>query len=109
MTAAQRERLREREQRERERQHQELMNTYFHALSTRAIAESLGAVAVKAEKEAEVEAWLPLALSAAGRLLEALLGNPDTSKVFVEQGGVDLLLKLYLLPKLSVSIWVGLN
>lgn len=36
-------------------------------------------------------------------MLEPLLANAETSRLFVERGGADLLLKLYKLPRLTVS------
>jgi hypothetical protein len=46
--------------------------------------------------------FLPLALTAASRMLEPLLANAETSRLFVERGGADVLLKLYKLPRLTV-------
>jgi hypothetical protein len=74
----------------------------LRALSRRALAQALAGVAARRDTEPDVPAFLPIALSAALRMLETLLGNPETSRVFVEEGGVDLLLKIYLLPKLTV-------
>jgi hypothetical protein len=53
-----------------------------------------------------VQVFLPLALTAASRMLEPLLTNAETSRLFVERGGADLLLKLYQLPKLTVSLFL---
>lgn len=36
-------------------------------------------------------------------MLEPLLANAESSRLFVERGGADLLLKLYKLPRLTVS------
>lgn len=36
-------------------------------------------------------------------MLEPLLTNAETSRQFVERGGTDVLLKVYQLPKLTVS------
>lgn len=51
-----------------------------------------------------LQAFLPLALTAASRMLEPLLTNAETSRQFVERGGTDVLLKIYQLPKLTVSV-----
>jgi hypothetical protein len=48
------------------------------------------------------QVFLPLALTAASRMLEPLLTNAETSRQFVERGGADILLKIYQLPKLTV-------
>lgn len=105
MTGAAAERQRQQQERERERAQQAAQQAYMTALSQRRLAEKLAAVAAQqATDAADVEQWLALALSAAARLLEALLGNVETSKVFVQKGGVDVLLRLYLLPKLPVSV-----
>jgi hypothetical protein len=45
--------------------------------------------------------FLPLALTAAARMLEPVLSNSEASRVFVEHGGADVLLKLHQLPKLT--------
>lgn len=50
-----------------------------------------------------LQAFLPLALTAASRMLEPLLTNTETGRQFVERGGADVLLKLYQLPKLTVG------
>lgn len=50
-----------------------------------------------------LQAFLPLALTAASRMLEPLLTNTETGRQFVDRGGADVLLKLYQLPKLTVS------
>jgi hypothetical protein len=49
------------------------------------------------------QVFLPLALTAASRMLEPLLTNAETSRQFVERGGADILLKIYQLPKLTVG------
>jgi hypothetical protein len=49
-----------------------------------------------------LQVFLPLALTAASRMLEPLLTNAESSRVFVEHGGADVLLKLHQLPKLTV-------
>jgi len=49
------------------------------------------------------QTFLPAALTAASRMLEPLLTNAETSRQFVERGGTDVLLKVYQLPKLTVS------
>jgi hypothetical protein len=52
--------------------------------------------------DACLQVFLPLALTAASRMLEPLLANAETSRLFVERGGADVLLKLYKLPRLTV-------
>jgi hypothetical protein len=73
------------------------------AQAARAVAEALRSVAARRNEDG-VESWLPLALSYAGRMLESLLSNTETARLFVECGGIDLLLKVHTLPKLTVRL-----
>ena len=64
-----------------------------------------GAIYAEAEAGAMAlsETMLSDAVSNAVRLLESTLGSKDTSKEFVQQGGVQLLLQLYALPAMTSS------
>ncbi|KAL3688671.1 hypothetical protein R1sor_014980 [Riccia sorocarpa] len=52
---------------------------------------------------ANVEAFLPECINNVVRLLETILQNADTSRVFIEKKGIEALLQLYTLPHLPVS------
>eukprot|EP00798_Chlamydomonas_sp_ICE-L_P016839 gene16839-23119_t len=51
----------------------------------------------------DTESFLPECINHATRMLENLLSNTETSKLFVENGGVDFLLKIHSLPKLNYT------
>ncbi|XP_024379829.1 E3 ubiquitin-protein ligase UPL1 isoform X3 [Physcomitrium patens] len=50
-----------------------------------------------------LEAFLPECINNAVRLLETVLQNADTSRIFIEKKGIEALLQLYTLPHLPVS------
>lgn len=50
-----------------------------------------------------LETFLPECINNAVRLLETILQNADTSRVFIEKKGIEALLQLYTLPHLPVS------
>uniref|UniRef100_A0A7I4AEX4 HECT-type E3 ubiquitin transferase n=1 Tax=Physcomitrium patens TaxID=3218 RepID=A0A7I4AEX4_PHYPA len=50
-----------------------------------------------------LETFLPECINNAVRLLETILQNADTSRVFIEKNGIQALLQLYTLPHLPVS------
>ncbi|CAD7704534.1 unnamed protein product, partial [Ostreobium quekettii] len=51
-------------------------------------------------KEQNSDLCLPEYISHAAKMLESLLSNQDSSRRLVENGGVDLLLRLYRLPRM---------
>lgn len=55
------------------------------------------------EPGAEVGQQLGEMVQRTARVLDALFGNNDTSRLFVHRGGVNSLLQLYDLPKLAPS------
>jgi hypothetical protein len=53
--------------------------------------------------DSNLETFLPECINNAVRLLETVLQNADTSRVFIEKKGIEALLQLYTLPHLPVS------
>jgi len=53
--------------------------------------------------DSNLETFLPDCINNAVRLLETVLQNADTSRVFIEKKGIEALLQLYTLPHLPVS------
>lgn len=51
-------------------------------------------------KEKEIDASLPECISHATKMLESLLSNQETSRKVVENGGIELLLRMYRLPRM---------
>ncbi|KAF5728469.1 E3 ubiquitin-protein ligase UPL1 isoform X1 [Tripterygium wilfordii] len=56
-----------------------------------------------------IELFLPECVSNAARLLETILQNADTCRIFVEKKGVDAVLQLLTLPLMPLSASVGQN
>ncbi|KAF5727902.1 E3 ubiquitin-protein ligase UPL1 isoform X1 [Tripterygium wilfordii] len=56
-----------------------------------------------------IELFLPECVSNAARLLETILQNGDTCRIFVEKKGVDAVLQLMTLPLMPLSASVGQN
>ncbi|XP_047340664.1 E3 ubiquitin-protein ligase UPL1-like [Impatiens glandulifera] len=56
---------------------------------------------------ASVEAYITDYLTNAARLLETLLQNADTCRIFVEKKGIEAVLQLFVLPLISLPISVG--
>lgn len=54
-----------------------------------------------------VESFLPDCISNAARLLETILQNSDTCRIFVEKKGIDAILQLFTLPLVPLSMSVG--
>ncbi|KAE8654177.1 hypothetical protein F3Y22_tig00117056pilonHSYRG01052 [Hibiscus syriacus] len=54
-----------------------------------------------------IELFLPDCISNVGRLLEAILQNADTCRLFVEKKGIDVVLQFFTLPLLPLSASVG--
>ncbi|KAF8414274.1 hypothetical protein HHK36_002275 [Tetracentron sinense] len=56
-----------------------------------------------------VESFLPECISNAARLLETILQNADTCRIFIEKKGIEAVLQLFTLPlmPLSLSVSVG--
>ncbi|KAM2244415.1 hypothetical protein ACFXTI_005487 [Malus domestica] len=54
-----------------------------------------------------VELFLPDCVSNVARLLETILQNGDTSRIFVEKKGVEAVLQLFTLPLMPLSVSVG--
>ncbi|KAL3503633.1 hypothetical protein ACH5RR_038082, partial [Cinchona calisaya] len=54
-----------------------------------------------------VESFLPDCISNAARLLETILQNSDTCRIFVEKKGIEAVLQLFTLPSMPLSISVG--
>ncbi|CAN4102607.1 unnamed protein product [Withania somnifera] len=54
-----------------------------------------------------VESLLPECTSNAARLLETILQNSDTCRIFVEKKGIEAVLQLFTLPALPLSVSVG--
>ncbi|KAM7504309.1 hypothetical protein LguiB_003213 [Lonicera macranthoides] len=54
-----------------------------------------------------VESFLPDCISNVARLLETILQNSDTCRMFVEKKGVEAVLQLFTLPLLPLSFSVG--
>ncbi|XP_048323503.2 E3 ubiquitin-protein ligase UPL1 isoform X3 [Ziziphus jujuba] len=56
---------------------------------------------------ANVESFLPECVSNAARLLETILQNADTCRIFVEKKGIEAVLQLFTLPLMPLSSSVG--
>lgn len=56
--------------------------------------------AKKAPIDPDAATYLPECITHTARLLESMFSNHDTCQKFVQQGGVEVLLQLYKLPKL---------
>ncbi|KAL5803856.1 hypothetical protein ACOSQ3_030656 [Xanthoceras sorbifolium] len=54
-----------------------------------------------------IESFLPDCVSNVARLLETILQNADTCRIFVEKKGVDAVLQLFTLPLMPLSASVG--
>ncbi|OMP04235.1 hypothetical protein COLO4_09844 [Corchorus olitorius] len=54
-----------------------------------------------------IELFLPDCISNVGRLLETILQNADTCRIFVEKKGIDAVLQLFTLPLMPLSASVG--
>ncbi|XP_043690385.1 E3 ubiquitin-protein ligase UPL1-like isoform X2 [Telopea speciosissima] len=54
-----------------------------------------------------IESFLPECISNAARLLETILQNADTSRIFIEKKGVEAVLQLFTLPLMPLSVSVG--
>ncbi|XVE50857.1 hypothetical protein DITRI_Ditri01bG0197700 [Diplodiscus trichospermus] len=54
-----------------------------------------------------IESFLPDCISNVGRLLETILQNGDTCRLFVEKKGIDAVLRLFTLPLMPLSASVG--
>ncbi|XP_007020477.2 PREDICTED: E3 ubiquitin-protein ligase UPL1 [Theobroma cacao] len=54
-----------------------------------------------------IELFLPDCISNVGRLLETILQNADTCRMFVEKKGIDACLQLFTLPLMPLSASVG--
>uniref|UniRef100_A0A2P2M8T8 HECT-type E3 ubiquitin transferase n=1 Tax=Rhizophora mucronata TaxID=61149 RepID=A0A2P2M8T8_RHIMU len=54
-----------------------------------------------------VEAFLPDCVSNAARLLETILQNGDTCRIFVEKKGIEAVLQLFNLPLMPLSASIG--
>ncbi|KAJ4975986.1 hypothetical protein NE237_001092 [Protea cynaroides] len=54
-----------------------------------------------------VESFLPDCISNVARLLETILQNADTSRIFIEKKGIEAVLQLFTLPLMPLSVSVG--
>ncbi|XP_058115253.1 E3 ubiquitin-protein ligase UPL1 isoform X2 [Magnolia sinica] len=54
-----------------------------------------------------VESFLPECITNASRLLETVLQNADTCRIFIEKKGIEAVLQLFTLPLLPLSASVG--
>ncbi|XP_042007781.1 E3 ubiquitin-protein ligase UPL1-like isoform X1 [Salvia splendens] len=54
-----------------------------------------------------IESFLPDCISNAARLLETILQNSDTCRIFVEKKGIECVLELFSLPLLPPSVSLG--
>ncbi|KAJ8754891.1 hypothetical protein K2173_015403 [Erythroxylum novogranatense] len=54
-----------------------------------------------------IEAFLPDCVSNAARLLETILQNGDTCRIFVEKKGIEAVLQLFSLPLMPLSTSIG--
>lgn len=54
-----------------------------------------------------VESFLPDCISNAARLLETILQNSDTCRIFVEKRGIECVLQLFSLPLMPPSVSLG--
>ncbi|XP_031286240.1 E3 ubiquitin-protein ligase UPL1 isoform X2 [Pistacia vera] len=56
---------------------------------------------------ANIESFLPDCVGNVARLLETILQNADTCRIFVEKKGIDAVLQLFTLPLMPISASVG--
>nr|DAD23683.1 TPA_asm: hypothetical protein HUJ06_025146 [Nelumbo nucifera] len=56
-----------------------------------------------------IELFLPECVSNVARLLETILQNADTCRIFIEKKGVEAVLQLFTLPLMPLSVSVGQN
>ena len=68
--------------------------------NTAALATTSQTSAKAAPIDPDAASYLPECITHTARLLESMFSNHDTCSKFVQQGGVELLLQLYRLPKL---------
>ncbi|CAA3019978.1 E3 ubiquitin- ligase UPL1-like [Olea europaea subsp. europaea] len=54
-----------------------------------------------------VESYLPDCISNVARLLETILQNSDTCRIFVEKKGIECVLQLFTLPLMPLSVALG--
>ncbi|GAB4845935.1 E3 ubiquitin-protein ligase upl1 [Ancistrocladus abbreviatus] len=54
-----------------------------------------------------IESFLPDCVSNAARLLETILQNSDTCRVFIEKKGIEAVLQIFKLPLLPISVSLG--
>lgn len=54
-----------------------------------------------------IESFLPDCIGNAARLLETILQNSDTCRIFVEKKGIEAVLQLFVLPLMPLSVSVG--
>ncbi|XP_051125493.1 E3 ubiquitin-protein ligase UPL1 isoform X2 [Andrographis paniculata] len=59
------------------------------------------------DASSNIESFLPDCISNAARLLETVLQNSDTCRIFVEKKGIECVLQLFTLPLLPPSVSVG--
>ncbi|KAL4579973.1 hypothetical protein LXL04_016144 [Taraxacum kok-saghyz] len=57
--------------------------------------------------EPNVESFLPDCVNNAARLLETILQNSDTCRIFVEKKGIEAVLQLFTLPLMPSSVSIG--
>ncbi len=68
--------------------------------ATSTLATTSQPLAKKAPVDPDAASYLPECITHTARLLESMFSNHDTCQKFVQQGGVEVLLQLYKLPKL---------
>ncbi|XP_076889696.1 E3 ubiquitin-protein ligase UPL1-like [Bidens hawaiensis] len=61
----------------------------------------------KSENSENVESFLPEFVNNAARLLETILQNSDTCRIFVEKKGIEAVLRLFNLPLMPASVSMG--
>ncbi|GMH25044.1 hypothetical protein Nepgr_026887 [Nepenthes gracilis] len=54
-----------------------------------------------------VDSFLPDCVSNAARLLETILQNSDTCRIFIEKKGIEAILQMFTLPLLPISVSLG--
>lgn len=54
-----------------------------------------------------IESFLPDCVSNAARLLETILQNSDTCRIFIDKKGIEAVLQLFSLPSMPISVSVG--
>ena len=59
------------------------------------------------DSQGNVESFLPDCVSNAARLLETILQNADTCRIFIEKKGIEAVLQLFILPLMPLSVSVG--